>query len=114
MRNARGEFAVLSEAVTTHEGFSPTELHPQLYVDISMIDWYLPRDEFQEYLRRLVEAGFAKRIMFGSDEMIWPGAIQLAIDAVTSADLLSPKQKRDILYNAAKFLRFDPARMTVQ
>jgi uncharacterized protein len=89
--------------------------HPQLYVDISMIDWYLPREEFQKYLRRLVEAGFAKRIMFGSDEMIWPGAIKLAIDAITSADFLSPKQKRDILYNnAAKFLRFDLARMTVQ
>ena len=89
--------------------------HPQLYVDISMIARYLPRDEFQEYSRRLVEAGSAKRIMFGSDEMIWSGAIQLAIDAVTSSDFLSPKQKRDILYNnAAKFLRFGPARMTVQ
>jgi hypothetical protein len=56
-----------------------------------------------------------KRIMFGSDEMIWPGTIKLAFDAITSADFLSPKHKRDILYhNAAKFLRFDPARMTVQ
>ena len=53
--------------------------------------------------------------MFASDEMIWLGAIKLAFDAITSADFLSPKQKRDILYNnAAKFLRFDPARMTVQ
>jgi uncharacterized protein len=89
--------------------------HPQLYADISVIDWYLPREEFHKYLRRLVEAGFAKRIIFGSDEMIWPDAIKLAIGAVASADFLSPKQKRDILYNnAAKFLRFDPARMTVQ
>ena len=56
-----------------------------------------------------------KRIMFGSDEMIWPGTIKLAFDAITSADFLSRKQKRDILYhNAAKFLRFDPTRMTVQ
>jgi hypothetical protein len=52
--------------------------------------------------------------MFGSDEMIWPGAIRLAIDAISSANFLTPKQKREVLYNnAAKFLRFDPARMTV-
>ena len=65
--------------------------HPQLYVDISMIDWYPPREEFHKYLRRLVEAGFAKRIMLGSDEMIWPDAIKLVIDGVNSADFLSPK-----------------------
>ena len=89
--------------------------HPQRYVDISMIDWYLPREEFHRYLRSVVEAGFAKRIMFGSDEMIWPDAIKLAIDGVISADFLSPKQKRDILYNnAARFLCFDPAGMTVR
>lgn len=64
-------------------------------------------------MRRLVEASFAKRIMFGFDEMIWPDAIKLAIDGVNSADFLSPKQKRDILYNnAVRFLRFDPASMT--
>jgi uncharacterized protein len=34
--------------------------HPQLYVDISVIDWYLSREEFHKYLRRLVEAGCAK------------------------------------------------------
>jgi hypothetical protein len=46
--------------------------------------------------------------------MIWPGAIRLAIDAISSANFLTPKQKREVLYNnAAKFLRFDPARMTV-
>jgi len=50
--------------------------HPQLYVDISVIDWNLPREEFHKYLRRLVEAGCAKQIMFGSDEMIWPDAIK--------------------------------------
>jgi len=89
--------------------------HPQVYLDVSLIDWYLPRQQFHNYLRRLVRAGFAKRIMFGSDELIWPDAIKLAIESVTSADFLSAKQKRDILYNnAAKFLRFDAQRMTVQ
>lgn len=126
-----GDPLVLADALARHPKLRTYVLHagwphvegmialmsasPQLYVDISMIDWYLPREEFYKYLHRLVEAGFAKRIMFGSDEMIWPGAIKLGIGAVASAEFLSPKQKRDILYNnAAKFLRFDPAKMTVQ
>jgi predicted TIM-barrel fold metal-dependent hydrolase len=89
--------------------------YPQVYVDVSQIDWYLPREEFHKYLWRLVQAGFGKRIMFGSDEMIWPDAIKVAIERVASAEFLSAKQKRDIFYNnAAKFLRFDPQRMTVR
>ena len=59
-------------------------------------------------LRRLVEAGYGRRIMFGSDQMVWPGAIAAAIDAITSADFLMPSQKRDILHdNAARFLRLE-------
>jgi hypothetical protein len=80
--------------------------HPQVYVDIGVICYVLPRSEFHNYLRRLVEAGFEKRIMFGSDQMLWPQAIEAAIEAVETADFLSSKQKRDIFYNnAARFLR---------
>jgi len=44
--------------------------------------------------------------MFGSDQMIWPETIELAIDAINSADFLTEEQKRDIFYNnAARFLR---------
>ena len=32
--------------------------HPQLYVDIAVLNWYHPRPEFHRYLRSLVEAGF--------------------------------------------------------
>lgn len=80
--------------------------HPQVYVDIAVIDWFIPRREFHAYLRRLVDAGFEKRIMFGSDQMIWPDALRIAIEAVESAEFLSPAQKRDVFYNnAARFLR---------
>jgi uncharacterized protein len=41
----------------------------------SPLPWYLPRDAFHDYLKRLVDAGFASRIMFGSDQMNWPDAI---------------------------------------
>lgn len=84
--------------------------HPQLYVDTAVIDFVLPRAEFQNYLRRIVEAGFGKRVMFGSDQMVWPGVIERAIDSITAATFLSEAQKRDILYNnAARFFRFSEA-----
>ncbi|HVF15775.1 MAG TPA: amidohydrolase family protein [Steroidobacteraceae bacterium] len=62
------------------------------------------------HLRRLVDAGYGKRIMFGSDQMVWPQAIEVAIESITQAPFLSEEQKRDILYsNAARFLRLTPA-----
>ncbi len=79
--------------------------HPQVYLGVGVINWALPREEFHRYLRRLVEAGFGKRIMFGSDQMVWPDALEHAIQAIESADFLTEEQKRDILYNnAARFL----------
>ncbi|HEV2617814.1 MAG TPA: amidohydrolase family protein [Candidatus Acidoferrales bacterium] len=80
--------------------------HPQLYVDIGIIDYAFPRKEFYGYLQRLIDAGFEKRIMFGSDEMVWPDALAAAIDSIQNAPSLTSEQKRDILYNnAARFLR---------
>lgn len=80
--------------------------HPQVYVDIGVLTWYHPRKEFHRYLRTLVEAGFGKRIMFGTDFVVWPDAIPISIAAVESADFLTDSQKRDIFYNnAARFLR---------
>jgi len=70
------------------------------------LDCIIPQREFHRYLRRLMEAGFGKRLMFGSDQMIWPEAIGLAIEGIESADFLNDDQKRDIFYNnAARFLR---------
>ncbi len=80
--------------------------HPQVYVDTGVIDYAFPRAEFHAYLKRLVEAGFGERIMFGSDQMDWPDAVDAAIEGIESASFLSRKQKRDILFNnAARFLR---------
>ena len=82
--------------------------HPQLYVRIAGNDWQLPRKQFHDHLRRLVDAGFGKRILFGSDQMVWPEAIDVALESVESAAFLTEAQKRDILYhNAVRFLRLD-------
>jgi hypothetical protein len=83
--------------------------HPQVYVETGVIDHAFPRAEFHRYLKLLVDAGFGKRIMFGSDQMAWPGTIEVAIANVESAPFLTAEQKRDIFYNnAARFLRLSP------
>ncbi|GAA4409053.1 hypothetical protein GCM10023187_31750 [Nibrella viscosa] len=76
-------------------------LHPQVYVDISYINYMLPKEEFSLYLKRLVGAGFGKRIMWGSDQMIWPESIKAAVESVKSAKYLTEVQKKDIFYNNA-------------
>jgi len=77
-------------------------MYPQVYADVSVIDWILPRDEFYDYLQALVRAGNGKRLMYGSDQMVWPEAVGLSIDSLQAAPFLSEAQKRDIFYNNAK------------
>ena len=80
-------------------------IYPELYVDIGVIAWALPKNAFYSALKELVDAGFGKRIMFGSDQMIWPGAITIAVETVNEAPFLTETERRDIFYNnAARFL----------
>jgi hypothetical protein len=80
--------------------------HPQVYVDVGIIVYNQPRPAFYRYLQAIVDAGFTNRVMFGSDQMVWPGAIERAIAVIDEAPFLANQQKRDIFYNnAARFLR---------
>jgi predicted TIM-barrel fold metal-dependent hydrolase len=50
--------------------------------------------------------------MFGSDQMNWPAAIEVAIQSIETAPFLTTEQKREILFdNAARFLRLSPERV---
>jgi len=83
--------------------------HPQAYVDVGVIVYTQPRPAFYRYLERIVEAGFESRILFGSDQMVWPETIERAVEVIEEAPFLSARQKRAILYdNAARFLRLTP------
>ena len=87
-------------------------VHPQGYVDVGIIDCALPEAEFYRYLRTIVEAGVGDRVMFGTDQMVWPETIERAIARIEEAPFLTAEQKRDILYNnAARFLRLSEAEM---
>src|SRR5262245_36428149 len=80
--------------------------HPQVYVAVGIIVYNHPRPAFYRYLQAIVDAGFTNRVMFGSDQMVWPGTIERAIAVIAEAPFLSREQKRDIFYNnAARFLR---------
>jgi uncharacterized protein len=80
--------------------------HPQVHVDVGVIAMALPRAGFHRFLEGIVAGGFVQRVMFGSDQMVWPEGIDAAIEAIEAAPFLSEAQKRDILYhNAARFLR---------
>ena len=80
--------------------------YPSVYVDISTILHLTPRPVALRYLKSLIDNGLGKRVMYGSDQMIWPEVIGETIEAIETADFLTEEQKRDILYNnAARFLR---------
>jgi predicted TIM-barrel fold metal-dependent hydrolase len=84
--------------------------YPQLYADVSTITWVIPRAAFYDYLEGFIKAGLGKRLMFGSDQMVWPEKIGAAVEAIEEAPFLTKEQKRDIFYNnAARFLRLETA-----
>lgn len=83
--------------------------YPQVYVDTGIIDYAMPRAGFYRYLKALVDGGFENRILFGSDQMIWPEALGRSVEVIREAPFLSESQKRAILFdNAVRFLRLDP------
>ena len=85
-------------------------MYPQVYVEVGAIDWIIPRPSFHAFLRRLVEAGFSNRIMFGSDQGVWPESSPWRSNPSTEPSPTAA-QKRDIFYNnAARFFRLGAQR----
>jgi len=77
-----------------------------VYVDISGMIWSYPLDDVHYYIKRMVQAGFGKRIMYGTDFMMWPRLFETSMGVIEHAQYLSEDQKRDILFNnAARFFR---------
>jgi uncharacterized protein len=84
--------------------------YPQLYTDIAVMLWVEPNTQrtVTAFLKNAKHAGYLNRVMFGSDQMIWPHAIEKSISFLNSLTFLSKKDKEDIFYNnAAKFLKLE-------
>ncbi len=82
--------------------------YQQLYTDLAVLLWVEPNTQryVKEFLRNAKEAGYLNRVMFGSDQMICPYAIETSIRFLNSLTFLTKQDKEDIFYNnAAKFLK---------
>ena len=81
--------------------------YPNLYADLGVELWLHPltKDYGTRFLKSAKQYGFLDRVLFGSDQMVWPEAISSSIDFLNSMDFLTPVEKEMILYkNAQKFL----------
>ncbi|HUO87155.1 MAG TPA: amidohydrolase family protein [Thermoanaerobaculia bacterium] len=97
-------------ALYLRETLAMMHIYPELYVDIGAATWVMPfmKEALADFLRQAVARGYGDRILFGSDQMVWPEAISLAVETIRSADYLTTEQKRAILFdNAVRFYGFD-------
>nr|WP_256534156.1 amidohydrolase family protein [Lewinella sp. JB7] len=81
--------------------------YPQLYADLGVLLWLHPmeKDYAVKFLESAKKYGLLDRVMFGSDQMIWPDSITASIRFLDSLSFLTEAEKRDILYhNAKRFL----------
>ena len=86
------------------------KVHPNLYTDVSCLLWINPMCKRigREFLAKAKEDELLDRVMFGSDQILWPHGIEMSIEYLNSLEFLSDQDKRDILYNnAARFLRLN-------
>ena len=81
--------------------------YPQLYSDLGVLLWVEPMDQryARLFLKAAKESGYLNKVMFGSDQMTWPYAIEKSIRFLNSLSFLTKQDKEDILYNnAVRFL----------
>ena len=81
--------------------------YPNLYADLGVEMWLHPmtKDFAVRFLKSAKEYGFLDRVMFGSDQMVWPEAITSSISFLNSLKFLSKEEKEMIFYtNAKRFL----------
>ncbi|RIV87521.1 amidohydrolase family protein [Aurantiacibacter zhengii] len=78
--------------------------YPNVYVDLSVTNATHPLEVYSDELRRLFDAGFGDRVMFGTDNY-FSDEIIARMDQIA---WLTDDQKRAILHdNAARFLRLE-------
>jgi hypothetical protein len=126
-RGSKGDPLLLEELLARHKKLRVQVMHAgypmidnmltllqansHVYVDVAGLIWSYPLKEVNRYIERLVEAGFEDRVMFGTDQLLWPKLMAYSISIIQNADYLRPEEKRDILYNnAARFLRLGAAK----
>ncbi|WP_422860253.1 amidohydrolase family protein [Flagellimonas sp. S174] len=86
------------------------KMYPQLYVDLGVLLWVDPitQDYAESFLRKAKNYNLVDRVLYGTDQMVWPHAIEISINTLNSYDFLSLEDKRKIFYeNAIQFMNWD-------
>ncbi len=61
------------------------------------MNWLLGKKLFNRMLEEAVDTVGSDRILFGTDQMVWPQMITPAIESIRDAPFLSDQDKRNIL-----------------
>ncbi len=83
-------------------------MFPNLYADLGVLLWVhdLPKSYAVDFLKRAQTANILDRVMFGSDQMVWPEGIEKSVEFLNSLDFVTQEQKANIFYhNARRFLK---------
>ena len=81
--------------------------YKHVYADLGVLLWEEGMVPIwsEDFLRTAKKANLSDRVMYGSDPMVWPQAIEKSIQTLDSYEFLTEEDKRDIFYNnAVKFL----------
>lgn len=82
--------------------------YPSVYVDIAPFNWAIPAPVFASYLKRLIDYGWERRILYGTDAMTWVDAIGSGRRGLEAVPYLTPEQRRLILRdNAVRLFKID-------
>ena len=81
--------------------------YKHVYTDLGVLLWEEGMVPIwtEDFLRKAKKANLLDRVMYGSDPMVWPHAIEKSIQKLDSYEFLTEEDKRNIFYNnAVKFL----------
>jgi uncharacterized protein len=80
--------------------------YQNVYLDTGIVDWILGKKLFNRMLEEAVATVGSDRILFGTDQMVWPQMITPAVESIRDASFLSDQDKRNILgENARRLLK---------
>lgn len=90
--------------------------YDNLWVDIGATTWYnsVGTQKTTNFIKRAISMGVEDKILYASDEMVWPDAVTVSIEYVKNADFLTVEQKKKILYwNAVEYLKLSDEEIEV-
>ncbi|AVR44935.1 hypothetical protein C7S20_06435 [Christiangramia fulva] len=78
--------------------------YPNVYSDLGVLFWASPISEeiAVNFLKKCKNYGVLNKVMYGTDQMVWPESMVVSIDKFNALGFLTEKEKQMILYDNAK------------